>query len=137
MCSACGGAPRHADPPAVSTAADAGAEASAPPAQHPFARTAFDAEIAIRKEIHARNKALWDCVDDYRGRIGQRHRVVEVDIGIDQEGGLLGVIDTDHAHGSLEPRLKACLIDVLRGAPYPRSHAGVINVRWKFADAGY
>jgi hypothetical protein len=138
LCTSCGGASRPGDRPPAAPVVAADAETAPPaPVPHPFAKTAFEAEIAIRKEIHARNKALWDCVDDYRGRIGQRHQVVEVDIGIDQEGGLLGVIDTDHKHGSIEGTLKACMIGVLRSAPYPSSHAGVINVRWKFADAGY
>ena len=134
LCAACAGSrPRVDDPVARPTAR---AEVPPPP-QHPFAKTSFEAQMMIRQEIHTRMKALWACVDDYRSRVGERHRGVIVDIGIDQEGGLLGVIAVEAGGRELEPALKDCLMRGLRGAAFPRSHAGVITVRQMFQDAGW
>jgi hypothetical protein len=59
-----------------------------------------------------------------------------VDIGIDQEGTLLGVVAPNAAkQGVLDPELRQCLIATLHGLPFPRSHAGVITVRQTFSDA--
>ena len=57
-----------------------------------------------------------------------------VDIGIDQEGTLLGVVSPNPKKGDLEPALRDCLWGNLHGLPFPRSHAGVITVRQTFTD---
>jgi len=88
----------------------------------------------IQSAIDARAKVLWKCVEDYRTRAGDPHRGVTLNIGIDQEGHLFGVTSADPKHAELEPRLKACVLDTLRDAPFPRSHAGVITLRQVFQD---
>ena len=58
------------------------------------------------------------------------------DIGIDQEGNLIGVTTPNAKKGGeLDPTLRICLTDGLRGLAFPRSHAGVITVRQTFKDA--
>jgi len=131
---ACGGSQTKASEPAV-VIGDAGGEAAAVAVEHPFASTALEAQRMIQTAIEARMKTLWKCVEDYRTRAGDPHRAVTLNVGIDQEGHLFGVTAADPKHPDLEPALKACVLDTLRNAPFPRSHAGVISVRQAFQDA--
>ncbi len=133
---ACGG-PSNVGPPATTTgapsASDAGAETVAP-VVHPFAGTPLEAQSLIQGQIDAHMKTLWTCVGDYRTRQGDPHRAVVVDIGIDQEGTLLGVMGPNPKQ-ELDPPLRDCVFGTLRGLPFPRSHSGVITVRQTFTDA--
>ena len=88
----------------------------------------------IQAQIEERTKALWGCVAELRKKMGDPHRAVTVNIGIDQEGHLIGVAAPDLKHGDLDPALKGCMTDVLRGALFPRSHTGVITVKQVFQD---
>ena len=132
---ACGGSRAKAkvNGPAV-VAVDAGADAPAAVIERPFAATALAAQTMIQAQIEGRMKALWQCVEDYRTRTGDPHRGVTVNIGIDQEGHLFGVT-ADSKHADLDPTIKACMIEALRTALFPRSHTGVIAVRQVFQDA--
>jgi hypothetical protein len=118
-------------------AADAGTSAeAAAPAGRAFAHTPLEAQSLIQEQIEARTNELWKCVTAYRQRKGDPHKAVVVDIGIDQEGTLLGVVAPSAAkQGSLEPALRDCLMASLQGLPFPRSHSGVITVRQNFSDA--
>jgi hypothetical protein len=119
-------------------AADGGrtaAEAAAPAAR-PFAHTPLEAQSLIQDQIGAHTTELWKCVEAYRQRKGDVHKAVVVDVGIDQEGTLLGVVAPNAAKkGALDPALRDCLMAVLHGLPFPRSHSGVITVRQNFTDA--
>jgi hypothetical protein len=114
--------------------AEAGPEAAAKPVERAFAATAIEAQSMIQQQIDSRMKVLWRCVDDYRSKKGDPHRAVSVDVGIDQEGTLLGVTSTNPKQ-ELDPTLQSCLMTALRGLAFPRSHAGVISVRQSFKDA--
>jgi hypothetical protein len=107
----------------------------APPAasERPFAKTPLEAQTLIQQDIDARRKPLWKCVEDLRKKVGDPHLTVTVDIGIDQEGRLIGVADTKH--GGIDPALQSCMTDILRIAPFPRSHTGVITVHQVFQDS--
>lgn len=89
----------------------------------------------IQSQIDVQMKVLWKCVQDYRVKAGDPHKPVVVDIGIDQEGKLIGVTTPNAKRGELDPALKDCMYAALHGSPFPRSHAGVITVRQSFTDA--
>ncbi len=110
-------------------------DAGLPDAQvaHPFASTVIEAQSLIQEQIDAHMKTLWTCVNAYRATGGDPHKAVVVDVGIDQEGVLLGVTSPSTKSG-LDPVLKQCLFDGLHGLPFPRSHAGIITVRQTFKD---
>jgi hypothetical protein len=120
---------------ASSTPSSAGSPSATTPAQRPFANNPLEAQSLIQATIDEHIKPLWKCVADYRTRKNEPHKAVMVDIGIDQEGTLLGVVAPNAKAGPLDPALKSCLDSVLRGLPFPRSHAGVITVRQTFSDA--
>ena len=112
-------------------AGDAGS-IEAPPA-HPFAKTAAEATGLIDDAITSRTKWLTKCVEELRARKKDPHAKVVVEIGIDQEGSLLGV---ETPKGQTEDKtLNQCVQTALKGAPFPRSHAGVITVKKSFEDA--
>jgi hypothetical protein len=134
---ACGGRQGDAGSPGTgaapaSSAADAG-EAAATPAPRPFANTPLEAQSLIQEQIDGRMKVLWKCVGDYRTKIGDPHKPLAVDIGIDQEGTLVGVA-SPNPKKDLDPVLRECMMGALRGLPFPRSHAGIITVRQTFKD---
>jgi hypothetical protein len=133
LLAACGG-PRTstAAPSSSGTATDAGAPAEAA-APRPFASTALQAQSLIQDQIESQMKPLWKCVDDFRIAKGDPHRAVTIEVGIDQEGNLLGITSADAKH-ELDPKLKDCMWSALHGLPLPRSHAGVITIRQSFTD---
>lgn len=141
VCSACGGggsnAPARVAPPAASPdgGASSAAEAStAPPAEaKPFAKTGAEATTLIDDAIEKRREAVSACVHDARKRRNDPHAKVEFDIGIDQEGVLIGVKGSKGSKD--DPVLNECVRNALRGAPFPRSNAGVITVKKTFVDA--
>lgn len=135
VCGACGGqqAESKTAPPPVSPV-DAGADApDAAPVERPFAKTVGDAQSMIQDQVDHQMSALWKCVDAYRVRKKDPHRGIVVDVGIDQEGHLLGLTAVGK-QPDLEPALRDCLWDSLHGLLFPRSHAGVITVRQTFTD---
>jgi hypothetical protein len=134
---ACGGRQGDAGSPGTnaapaSSAGDAGMEAAAP-VPRPFASTPLEAQTLIQEQIDARMKVLWKCVSDYRTQIGDPHKALAVDVGIDQEGTLLGVA-SPNPKKDLDPALRDCMMAALHGLPFPRSHAGIITVRQTFKD---
>ena len=134
----CGGKQGSAGAPAAaapssSSAAEASA-APATPAPRAFAATPLEAQSLIQGQIDTHMKLLWKCVADFRAKKGDPHKAVTVDIGIDQEGTLLGVTTPNAKAGDLDPAMKDCMMAALHGLPFPRSHAGIITVRQTFTD---
>jgi hypothetical protein len=113
--------------------ADGGAEAAAP-APRAFASTPMEAQSLIQGQIDTQMKALWKCVIAFRTAKGDPHKAVVVDIGIDQEGSLLGLTAPNPKQGDLDPAMRECMRTALHGLPFPRSHAGIITVRQTFTD---
>ncbi len=158
----CGGPPKTAAPPtgetagatatasAPSTATDAtdgGAAAAASttganaapadagpsgPPEKPFAHNAEEATSFIDDAITSRSNELVACVNEARTRKKDPHAKIVVEVGIDEEGHLLGVKMPKGAKP--DKPLVDCILSAVRGAPFPRSHAGVITVRRTFED---
>jgi hypothetical protein len=131
---AAGGAGASAASSASPATGGASSAASAAPAQRPFASSPLEAQTLIQGEIDKHITSLWKCVADYRQKKNDPHRPIVVDIGIDQEGTLLGVVSPNPKKGDLDPALRDCLRESLHGLPFPKSHAGVITVRQTFTD---
>ena len=156
----CGGSPKGAASPSsagpsseatdsgapVTPGADAGAStgsateaaspsaAAAPPAPpaHPFASNAAEASSLIDDAITSRANELGDCVEAARTRRKAPHAKLVVEVGIDEEGHMLGV---KLPKGEKPDKaFSDCVLTSLRGAPFPKSHAGVITVRKTFED---
>ncbi len=113
---------------------DAGVAAADAKAERPFAKTAVEAQTLIQEQIDAHIKPLWKCVEQLRAAKADPHKAVAVDIGIDQEGSLLGVTAANTKQGELDPTTRDCMFTALHGLPFPRSHSGVITVRQTFTD---
>jgi len=97
----------------------------------PFPRRFIKALGLVKRSAAEVNREL-KLLDAKRARAKDSHLYVVVNIGIDQEGTLIGVsalkqADTDEV-------LNRCIMDSLQGVPWPKSHAGVITVKQEFKD---
>jgi hypothetical protein len=106
------------------------AAAAEKPPERPFAKTQQEATAYIDEAIQARATEVVRCVEGARTRRKDPHARIEVDLGIDQEGQLIGVKTPKGAKD--DPALLACMRDALNGALFPRSQAGVITIRKSF-----
>jgi hypothetical protein len=137
---ACGGSGRgSAVTPegAKKTELDGGLEASTAQEQkedagRPFAHSSLEASQLIDKAIDAHQDELAACAQAARKKRKDIHVRVAVDIGIDQEGTLLGVKIPKGAPA--DDDLVACITKALKRAQFPRSNAGVITVKKTFED---
>lgn len=112
-------------------AADAGAEAAAAAApERPFAGSATEATQLISTVVDKYTEPVSKCVREYRTRKNLPRQRVELSVGIDQDGKLLGVT----LKGKPDPTLSSCVQDVLKSAMFPRSHAGVITVTKSYEE---
>jgi hypothetical protein len=89
-----------------------------------FAGSTAEATSLISAVVDKRGTEIGLCVRDFRVRKKLARERVSVSFGIDMEGTLLGVT----SKGKEDAELKQCVQDALKGAPFPRSHAGVITV---------
>ena len=141
---ACGGA-RATDPAAGSpssagaasgaaadggTSTSEGAQASGPAAR-PFAASAGEATQLIADAVDKKSAGMQKCVAEYRVRKNLPHERVSVQLGIDQEGRLLGA---SLPRGKNDPTLSACVQKALVDAPFPRSHTGVISITKSYEE---
>jgi len=126
-----GAASSSANAASDSTVAPADAGPSGPP-EKPFAHNAEEATSFIDDAVTSRSNDLVACVNDARTRKKDVHAKIVVEIGIDEEGHLLGVQMPKGV--KRDKPLVDCILTALRGAPFPRSHAGVITVRRTFED---
>jgi hypothetical protein len=113
-------------------ATSAGSAAASAPVEKPFAKTPEEATTMIDEAVTSRAAPLSRCVEELRTRKKDVHAKVTVEIGIDQEGHLLGV-KTPKGHTE-DKALNECVQTALRGAPFPRSHSGVITLKKTFED---
>ena len=135
-CLGCGPLPRRRRPAVVACSRvirerSASAGPCRPPA-HPFASNAVEATSLIDDAITSRANELDECVEAARTRRKSAHEKIVVEVGIDEEGHMLGV--KLPKGGEADKALADCVLAALRGAPFPRSHAGVITVRKTFED---
>jgi hypothetical protein len=115
-------------------AADAGAPADAGAATAPeraFAASPGEATQLISAAIDTKTDAIGKCVRDFRFRKHLAHERVAISVGIDQEGRVLGVT---LPKGKKDDDLSNCVMDALKNASFPRSHAGVVTVTRTFEE---
>jgi hypothetical protein len=111
--------------PAAADGGDASASADAAPPPRPFAGSAAEATQLIEEAVEKKAPQVQRCLLDYRGRKNLPRERVTIQLGIDQEGHLLGAT---LPKGKADATFSECLQRALAGAPFPRSHAGVISV---------
>jgi hypothetical protein len=104
-------------------APDAGT-ADAASTEPPFAGSSAEATSIISAAVDKKGTEIGICVREFRTRKKLARERVTVSFGIDMEGKLLGVT----SKGKEDAELKSCVQDALKGAVFPRSHAGVITV---------
>lgn len=136
--SACagGGASPPGDPskPAGSvpaTSAAAGASAAAP-VERPFASSPAQATELIGRVLDDRARQMRKCVADLRTRKNLPHERVEISVGIDQNGTLIGA--TLKKPKTADPAFDSCVQAALSGAPFPKSQAGIITMTKSYED---
>jgi hypothetical protein len=133
---ACGGSRTSTDGATTPTStapkegADAGAADAAAGAERPFAGSATEATQLISAAIDKREAAVNKCVREYRVRKNLPHERVELSVGIDQHGRVLGVT----LKKKQDAELSACVQEVLKTAPFPRSNTGVITVTKSYEE---
>ncbi len=137
---ACGGgkapdaqSPKKGSEPAAASDAgepvsDAGAGAVDP---KPFAGSAAEATQLVSAAVDSRRSEIARCVDDYRTRKKVAHKRVQLQVGIDQDGNLLGVALPKNQKDN---QLSACVQEALKNTVFPRSHAGVITITKSYEE---
>lgn len=111
--------------------ASGAATANATGDARPFAKNAAEATSFIDDAVESRQSDIAKCVQDARARHKDPHAKVDFDLGIDQEGTLIGV---KTPKGLKEDKaLNECIRSALRGAPFPKSNAGVVTVRKSYS----
>jgi hypothetical protein len=134
------GAGRPAEAASTTGADDAGAAASrasmrSAPSDggakddRAFAGSTAEATELISVAVDRKQSEIMVCVREFRTRRKGTGRVA-VSFGIDQEGRVLGVTPK----GNEDLKFTTCVQDALRGAGFPRSHAGVITVTKTYED---
>jgi hypothetical protein len=124
--------PSHASSTDAASPPLVAAEAPPPPEQHPFAATATEATTLIDAAVDARASSLIPCIVAARAHRKNPHEKIQIEIGLDEEGHLLGVKAPRGAPS--DPDLFACAQNALMGANFPNSHAGIITVTKTFED---
>jgi hypothetical protein len=105
---------------------------AAPPDPHPFAKDAADAESMIDDAIESRHSGVEKCAAEARKRTGDPHGKVSLLVGIDQEGAVIGVKVPKGE--KKDEALLVCVRAALKGAPFPRSHNGVITIKKTYEE---
>jgi hypothetical protein len=134
---ACGSNPApQAGAPSATTDADAAVPASAddagpPAAARPLAKSAAEATQLIQQALDTKTDAVQACVKQFRFRKHLAHERVDIAVGIDQEGHVLGVTLPKRQP---DDELTKCVQSAVHDAPFPRSHSGVITVTRSFEE---
>ena len=139
---ACSGGAKDANAPKPDTSAAASSSAKASDAQpadagteagsdRAFAASAAEATALITDAVDKKQSEIAKCVQEYRFRTHLAHAKVSVNMGIDQEGRLIGVTLPKNKE---DKELTACVQKELKDAKFPRSHAGVITITRTFQE---
>ncbi|MDB4943673.1 MAG: hypothetical protein JWP97_3207, partial [Labilithrix sp.] len=118
------------DSGAPGASGSAASSAAAPP-EKPFANTPIEATQLIGEAIDARSVPVRKCLAEYRARKKLPHQRVEVSVGIDQEGRMIGATLKG---GKQDAPFTECIQRALAGATFPRSRAGVISVTKSYEE---
>jgi len=111
--------------------AGAAAAADASPPPRPFAGSASQATELIGSAVEKKAPDVLKCIAEYRTRKNQPHERVSIQLGIDQEGRLLGAT---LPKGKEDSVLSDCVQKALASAPFPRSHSGVISITKSYEE---
>ena len=103
-----------------------------PPPPHPFAATSAEATSLIDAAIDERASSLFPCITAARTRMNKPHQKIQIQVGLDEQGHLMGVKAPKGAPS--DPELFRCAQEALTGANFPTSHAGIITVTKTFED---
>jgi hypothetical protein len=136
------GAGKATDPSAASGPGAAGAKdadggagvasvVDAAPPPRAFAGSAGEAAELIGIAVEKKAPEVQKCIAEYRTRKKQPHERVSIQLGIDQEGRLLGAT---LPKGKEDTVLSECVQKALTGAPFPRSHSGVISITKSYEE---
>jgi hypothetical protein len=130
---ACAGKPaQQASTPAPESKEDAGAPVvDAGPPPRPFAGSAAEATQLIQQALEKKMDGMNECVKQFRYRKHLAHERIEVAVGIDQEGHVLGVTLPKRKP---DEELSKCIQVAVKDAPFPKSHSGVITVTQSFEE---
>lgn len=128
--SGCAGRTPDAAPATSPGDAAAGPSDKSAPVVRPFAASSAEATQLIGAAIDQNEPAVNRCVREHRARKKMPRERVELSVGIDQEGKLLGITMKKDPDADLT----ACVQEALRSAPFPRSHAGVITVTKSYEE---
>jgi hypothetical protein len=107
----------------ATSTADAAPEAGGK-VEKPFAGSTAEATQLVSAAMETTRDGMASCVSAHRKRKNVAHARVEVHVGIDQDGNLLGAT---LAKGGQDEELSACVTRALQNAPFPRSRSGVIS----------
>lgn len=102
------------------------------PHDRPFANSSLEAMRWIDEAIESRRRPIETCVAAARERQKTPHAEIVVELGIDQEGTLLGLKTPKSA--PKDPAFLDCVRQALHGAPFPRSKSGVITLKKRFTE---
>jgi hypothetical protein len=108
------------------------APAPPPPPEHPFASNASEATSLIDAAVDARAPLLLPCITAARAHRKNPHEKIQIEVGLDETGHLMGIKAPKGAPS--DPELFACAQKALTGANFPTSHAGIITVTKTFED---
>lgn len=95
------------------------------PVERPFAKDPKQAVSMMDAAVDTRQKKIGKCVDAFRLRKKDKWAKLVLKIGVDQEGTLIGVTGKE---SESDPQAIDCVRIALRRAPFPKSHAGVIEI---------
>jgi hypothetical protein len=125
-----------AAPTAATESVDAGASGTAPATgkgdDRPFAASSLEATHLIDEAVENRRHEMEKCAIAARERRKTPHAEIVVELGIDQEGSLIGVKSPKGA--PKDKVLLDCVRECLVGAPFPRSKSGVITLKKRFTE---
>ncbi len=95
------------------------------PVEHPFAKDNAAAMTLMDAAVDKRFHAMGACIDAFRARKHSSFAKFVVKIGVDENGTLIAVTGNN---GDTDSEANVCLTKALKRAPFPASHAGIIEI---------
>ncbi|MGC4003310.1 MAG: hypothetical protein QM811_09310 [Pirellulales bacterium] len=85
--------------------------------------------------LDKRSGPMNKCIHEYRTRKNLPHERVEISVGIDQNGLFIGAtLKKSSKQPTPDSTLDKCMQEALAGAPFPKSHAGIITMTKSYED---
>jgi hypothetical protein len=112
-------------PSASAPAGDPDGDDPSKPVEHPFAKDNAAAMMLMDAAVDKRFHAMGACIDAFRARKHSSFAKFVVKIGVDENGTLIAVTGND---GDTDAEANVCLQRALKRAPFPASHAGIIEI---------